>query len=138
MTLVTPHFHIEEWDCRDGTPYPTEWVEQRLRPLCEALEVVREKCGGHPVTITSGYRTLEWNAIVGGSDGSRHMLGDAADFIIGKVPAQHVYEVCLALQETGLIHCGGLALYKQKVPFVHIDIRGKRVRWEGSPGQVPL
>lgn len=138
MTLVTPHFHVEEFDCKDGTPYPTEWVEVRLKPLCETLEVVREKCGNHPITIVSGYRTLEWNKLVGGVEESRHLVGDAADFLIGRVPAKNVYEIAFALQETGLVHCGGLALYKARVPFVHLDIRGKRARWEGAAGQVPL
>lgn len=138
MTLLTPHFYVTEFDCRDGTPYPSEWVETRLRPLCEDLELLREKCGGHPITIVSGYRTKEWNERVGGADDSRHLYGDACDFVISKVPARTVYDLANAMQETGILRCGGLAYYAQRVPFVHLDIRGRRARWQGSPNQVPL
>lgn len=138
LMQVTAHFWSEEWDCKDGTAYPAEWIETRLRPLCEALEVVREKLGGHPLTITSGYRTEYWNNAVGGQPASRHLFGDAADFIASHSHPDDVYQACLELQDSGVIQCGGLALYQQKIAFCHIDIRGRRVRWAGSPTQVPL
>lgn len=135
---ITDHFWSEEFDCKDGTPYPEEWIESRLRPLCEALERVRQKCGGTALSITSGFRTASWNLAVGGAKESRHLLGDAADFIIWRAEAGDVWQAVLDLQETGVVPCGGAALYRQKVPFVHMDTRGRRVRWDGSTSQVPL
>ena len=136
--IVTTHFDREEFDCRDGTEYPAASVPGTLLLLCKDLEVVREKCGNHPISILSGYRTVSWNKHIGGADDSRHLYGDAADFFVVGVDAKHVFEVCAVLQETGLIHCGGLAYYAQRFPFVHLDIRGIRRRWDGSPDQVPL
>lgn len=138
MTLVTPHFFVTEFDCHSGDSYPAEWVESRLRPLCEALEQVRAKCGGFPVTITSGFRTPAWNEAVGGKEDSQHIHGTAADFLISKAHVDDVYQACLDLQDTGVIPCGGLAIYHQRVSFVHLDVRGRRVRWVGSTTQVPL
>lgn len=53
-----------------------------LQRLAQVLEEVRVICGDNPVTITSGYRSPEVNAAIGGSSTSAHMSGLAADFII--------------------------------------------------------
>jgi hypothetical protein len=45
-TPVTRHFAVEEFHCHDGTPYPSVWIDERLRPLCSALEALREELGG--------------------------------------------------------------------------------------------
>ena len=55
-----------------------------VRALCvNVLDPVREALGG-PVEITSGYRTPQTNALIGGSKTSQHMTGEAAD-IKGRV-----------------------------------------------------
>ena len=41
--------------------YPPEWVEERLRPLCEVLEAVRAELGGRSIKVASGYRTPTYN-----------------------------------------------------------------------------
>ena len=43
--------------------------------LAGIMEEVRELCGGEPVTITSGYRNAEVNALVGGAVDSAHITG---------------------------------------------------------------
>lgn len=53
---VTEHFNLAEFHCKDGTPYPSEWIEKRLKPLCEALEKIRDKTHA-PLQIVSAYRT---------------------------------------------------------------------------------
>jgi len=51
---------------------------RRLRALCkEVLQPIRDQFG--PVTVTSGYRSPELNASIGGSSTSQHMRGEAAD-----------------------------------------------------------
>ena len=55
-----------------------------VRALCaNVLDPTREALGG-PVEITSGYRTPQTNALIGGSKTSQHMTGEAAD-IKGRV-----------------------------------------------------
>jgi hypothetical protein len=61
---------------------PDTEAYDNLKILCDVLEQVRMICGSNPVTITSGYRSPEVNAAVGGSTSSAHMSGLAADFII--------------------------------------------------------
>lgn len=52
---------------------------ENLRDTAERLDTIRESLG-HPVTVTSGYRSPEVNASVGGSKTSAHCHGLAVDF----------------------------------------------------------
>lgn len=47
-------------------------------------ERIRAALGGNPMVISSGYRSPELNAAVGGSKTSQHMLGQAVDFTCPK------------------------------------------------------
>lgn len=85
MTL-TEHFTLDEFtDSQtaarlglDNTP--TFEAVANLRVLCETiLEPARQALG--PLRISSGYRAPAVNASVGGSKGSAHMQGYAADVI---------------------------------------------------------
>lgn len=62
----------------DNTP-PPEIVRNLLR-LAALLERVRALLGNAPILVSSGYRCPALNAKVGGSKGSAHMAGLAADF----------------------------------------------------------
>ena len=54
------------------------------------LQPLRDKLG-KPMTITSGYRNSEVNALVGGVSASQHTKGQAVDFTVsGYTPAQLV------------------------------------------------
>lgn len=61
----------------DNTP-PPELVPN-LRLLARGLDRVRRLLG-HPLVISSGYRSSALNAIVGGAPRSQHVQGLAADF----------------------------------------------------------
>jgi hypothetical protein len=84
--LLTPHFTLEElcaseFAARNGidnTPSP-EIVANLVR-LARMLEKVRALLK-KPIHISSGYRSPELNARIGGSTKSAHMDGRAADFI---------------------------------------------------------
>ena len=54
---ISPHFTLKEFACTDGAPYPSNLIENRLTPLCEALEVIRAEWGDKALTITGGYRS---------------------------------------------------------------------------------
>lgn len=139
--LVTPHFHIEEFRCRDGAPYPSTWLDARLRPLCAALESIREACGGHSLVILSGYRTPAHNESLRTKDGSgsgvakdsQHVHGRAADITIEGMAPADVHAVILSLDGAGKIKIGGLGRY---AGWCHVDVRqrppdGHLARWTG-------
>lgn len=59
---------------------PPQDVVVNLKRLAAALEMVRRVLG-HPVIITSGYRSALVNKGIGGSRNSAHIRGLAADFV---------------------------------------------------------
>lgn len=81
---LTPHFSLEEivaseYAARRGiSNNPDSHTLVNLRVLAQGLERVREIVA-RPIIITSGYRSAEVNRGVGGSRGSAHVQGLAAD-----------------------------------------------------------
>lgn len=61
-----------------NTPPPAQY--ERLKLTSARLARIQQLLGGHAMPITSGYRSPELNALVGGSKNSAHCDGDAADF----------------------------------------------------------
>ena len=125
---LSPAFRVREFRCRDGTD--TILIDEGLVVL---LQCIREHFG-KPVHITSGYRTVEHNAAVGGSKSSQHLLGQAADFYAEGVPVATV----AAYAETLLPSRGGIGRYpkdaahpKRVTGWVHLDTRMNKSRWKG-------
>ena len=125
---LSPAFKVREFRCRDGSD--AIMIDQTLVVL---LQAIREHFG-KAVTITSGYRTTEHNAAVGGSKSSQHLLGRAADFYVEGVPVATV----AAYAETLLPGRGGIGRYpkdakhpKRMTGWVHIDTRTNKARWKG-------
>lgn len=62
---------------------PTPEHIENLKALCEnVLEPVRALMGC-PIKITSGYRSGQLNAYIGGAASSQHMFGQAVDIDLG-------------------------------------------------------
>ena len=59
---------------------PDKEALANLKGLANFLEVVRQKVG-KPIIVTSGFRSVQLNAKVGGSIYSAHMDGRAADIV---------------------------------------------------------
>lgn len=82
---LTPHFRLIEFTrsataaARGIDNTPSDEHLRNLHKLAEFLEGVRELLG-HPIIITSGYRSPELNKAVQGSATSSHCHGLAADF----------------------------------------------------------
>ena len=131
--MVTDHFSVGEFACRDGRMYPQDWIQDRLRPLCNQLEVIRAAIA-LPIIIVSGYRSPGHNAAVGGAKASQHMVGRAADIRVADMSAGLLHAKIIDLHGQGAIQIGGLGLYKT---WVHVDIRAgiKLAQWAG-PGVV--
>ncbi|MCW2270526.1 Peptidase M15 [compost metagenome] len=69
----------------DNSPSPQ--IMANLRRLCAFLERVR-LLHGKPVLVSSGYRSVELNSALGGTPGSAHTRGLAADINVpGVTPA---------------------------------------------------
>ena len=112
---LSPSFRVREFACKGSD---VVLIDDELVVL---LQCIREHFG-KPVHITSGYRTAEHNAAVGGSKSSQHLLGRAADFYV----------------ETLLPGRGGIGRYpkdakhpKRMTGWVHIDTRTNKSRWKG-------
>lgn len=87
MNMLSPHFSIDEMITSrtavvrgiDNTP-SAEIVAAMKYGCANVLEPVRQLLG-HPMLISSGYRSSALNEAVGGSSKSQHMKGEAVDFI---------------------------------------------------------
>lgn len=115
---ISTHFRASEFQCHDGS-----WPVLVHEELLYMLEEVRNHFNV-PVTINSGYRTVAYNAQVGGSKTSYHTYGMAADIVVKGVKpedvAQYVEEV--------YPNSKGIGRYKT---FTHIDCRADKARWKG-------
>lgn len=93
-----PHFKPSEMTCKCGCGLNNT----NLR-LMQVLEQIRSHFGGKPVIITSGCRCPKHNKAVGGVAGSKHTLGEAADFYIKGVPTSQLLSYCQQLVRQGVI-----------------------------------
>lgn len=116
---ISQHFDSSEFDSHDGTKYPDQWIEERLIPLCTALEKIRAKAKAS-IRITSGYRSKKHNKAVGGASNSQHVQGIAADIQAEGVPARKLYQIILKMIDNKEIPNGGVGSYRG---WVHYDIR---------------
>jgi hypothetical protein len=88
MTQLTAHFTLEEFTdsqtaARKGIhnkPSPSSQEYKNLQRTAEVMEEVRVLLGHKPILISSGYRSPQVNAAVGGSKSSAHMSALAVDF----------------------------------------------------------
>jgi len=154
--LVSPHFHIGQFTCKQDSGYPRYLVlnERLLLKLELILEAVNEN--GYPCNtlhIMSGYRTPYYNEAIGNVKYSRHIWGGAADIFIDENPRDGMmddlnHDGQVNFQDAAVISdiidtmygiprykpfVGGLGRYRKTEhhgPFVHVDVRGYRARWE--------
>jgi hypothetical protein len=108
---------------KNGSRLPTNRAAaEGILRIAQAMEQVRERLGGRAITVTSWYRDPATNRRVGGASRSRHLVGDAVDFV---VPGIHPYDVYDRL-DSWWGRRGGLA---SATVFTHIDTRGYYARW---------
>ena len=90
--------------------------------IARVMEEVRARLGDRPISVNSWYRDPASNRAVGGALYSRHMSGDAIDFVVIGLHAYTVYDQLHGWWGSR----GGLA---SSSIFTHIDARGYYARW---------
>ena len=98
-TQLTPHFTLEELivsqtAVRHGlNNKPSAAVRQSLLELCvNVLEPLRV-LAGQPITVSSGYRSVAVNAMIGGAPNSQHIKGEAADINCPAIGQQALFDL---------------------------------------------
>lgn len=90
--------------------------------IAKAMEEVRKRLGNRPIRINSWYRDPATNRRVGGASRSRHLNGDAVDFVVSGIHPYDVYDRLNGWWGSK----GGLA---SATVFTHLDTRGYNARW---------
>jgi hypothetical protein len=148
---VSKHFRLADFMTHDDQDIWPKYVALSPR-LLDKLELVlgeltrgREAGAGTQLTLDvhSGFRTPSYNRTVSrAARDSRHQYGDAADVVIdangdGRFTVADSRLVALAVEAVERDHpelAGGMGLYTSRryaTPYVHIDARGRRARWQG-------
>lgn len=98
---LTEHFALAEFTSTDTAlpNIPSDIEIVRILRTAKALEEVRQVLG-HPIHISSGFRSELVNRAVGGADNSAHMLGLAADFTCPEFGTPK--QVCMAIIDAGI------------------------------------
>lgn len=78
------HFKLTEFKCGCGTKYCTGYPVELQKDLVTYLDSMRSHFG-KATTITSGLRCATHNKKVGGTSGSRHAKGKAADIYMASI-----------------------------------------------------
>ena len=118
---INKWFSEEEFWCKDVGNTPAPYIDTNLVAI---LTDVREFFGV-PVSITSSYRTPEYNKEIGGAGHSHHLYlgnGAAADIVVKGTRPKEVYDYINARYPDTL----GLGLYDT---FTHLDARTIKGRW---------
>jgi hypothetical protein len=152
---ISEHFRLRQFLTKNQYEVWPKYVALRLE-LIDKLELVMQELNRMGIRadrmyVMSGFRTPEYNGP--GGDGraalSRHMYGDAADVWVDSDGDGYIddlngdgirdwrdVEVMLrAVERVEQKHpelVGGAGVYQSSSthgPFIHIDVRGSRVRW---------
>lgn len=157
FTRISEHFTLSDFLTHDQVRVWPKYLVLQER-LVDKLELVIAELGrmGIPVKqlhVMSGFRTPQYNEPGVGAGGrakdSRHQFGDAADVYVvngardwmsdinhdGRVDARDAALLATAAERVEAAHpdlIGGIGIYRATAahgPFVHIDVRGVRARW---------
>lgn len=145
--MLTEHFSLDELTHSsvgvrlklDNTPTDSEL--SNLRRLAHTLEAVRALMGGHPIYISSGFRSDAVNRAVGGMATSAHRLGLAADLICPAFGSPLM--VCQAIAASNIDFD---QLIHEKGQWVHLGLAAGSMRrqlltfngWSYRPGLFPI
>lgn len=124
---LSNNFSLKEFASADGKE-PSAEVLRNLTELAKNLEVLRTHLKT-PITVTSGYRSKEHNAKIGGALKSFHVLGMAADIQVKGMKPEQVAKAIELLIKDGKMQEGGVGIYRTWVHYdFYFDGKNKR-RW---------
>ncbi|MDQ3627830.1 MAG: D-Ala-D-Ala carboxypeptidase family metallohydrolase [Actinomycetota bacterium] len=117
----TAHFDFSEFHSKDGSGFSggrvsASTVQENVRRLMYKLEAVRAKAGNRPMTINSGFRSINHNSNVGGASNSQHTYGIAADIVVSGVSVSGVM---------GHAKTSGFSGILRYSTFTHVDSRAQ-------------
>lgn len=152
--LLSPHFTLGQFLCKQADGWPKFIVikTELLLKLELILEQANDRWGGiSTFTVMSGYRTPWYNRAIGNVPFSRHVFGDAVDIFVdrdnngvmddlnGDGKSDYADAVLLGSLVENMTtdvaykpFVGGLGQYgarPHRGPFIHVDLRGFRARW---------
>lgn len=108
---------------KNGTRIPVSAdVVDGIIKVAHAMEEVRDYMGGRSITINSWYRDPASNRKAGGATRSRHLSGDAVDFVVDGIHPKEAHRKL----EPWWGSRGGIA---SASCFTHLDCRGSAARW---------
>jgi hypothetical protein len=157
-TKVSPHFVLKQFLCKEDTSkqFPKYIVLNERLPL--KLEAILERVNTRgfktdSLKIMSAYRTPFYNHAIGDVPYSIHQWGGAADIYIDPENVNRMEDLnrdgridvrdskflfdeieALIAEKQGQKFQGGMGFYPANSahpPFVHVDVRGTRARWQG-------
>jgi N-acetylmuramoyl-L-alanine amidase len=130
---LTPYWSKTRGNARNSAPPQNLW--NNLARTLKVLDQLRSDLHV-PITITSSYRDVDYNAAVGGVTGSEHTKGLAIDFVArGGTSTQWGKKLktyrgkTFSLPNIGsFVFHGGIGIYVSR-NFVHLDTRGTDADW---------
>jgi zinc D-Ala-D-Ala carboxypeptidase len=128
----TAHFNWSEFTDRvsgtfNGGKVSAASARENARRCMYKLEALRLKLGNKPITVNSGFRSIQHNSDIGGASDSMHLYGTAADLNVPGVANKTVYQKA----ET----CGFSGLETYNTDHQHVDSRadlGRSWWWENG------
>lgn len=134
-------FNWRELACTDGTAVPHKYRGNSV-VLCTALNQLRAVIKKHykatevSIRVNSSFRTVRYNASIGGVSNSTHLTAKAADIVVFvKVKNQPWKQVPIKALASFAARVpkfknGGIGTYVGP-NFVHVDTRPGAARWTG-------
>lgn len=101
---------------------PNQDVVDAIVRIARMAQRARDRIG-YPFIVTSWYRPPNVNRAVGGAKYSRHLVGDAIDFVCESLSGNQLY------WSLDPWWPGGLGRYRSFPELCHIDSRSYRARW---------
>ena len=127
---LTKHFTLEELT-KSATAVrlgienrPTSIHTGNLLDLCQKILEPIRLMYGKPIIVSSGYRCIELNKIVGGSATSQHCLGEAADIHSlsdTKADNEELWNLIVAMIQNKNIEVGQL-INEYEYDWIHISL----------------